>query len=61
MLENASSDPLFSENNEEPHVDTTDVQQLVSIFISVVILLHHILFRFPIIPCLTLAADIRAR
>lgn len=35
MLENASSDPLFSENNEEPHVDTTDVQQLVSIFISV--------------------------
>ncbi|XDG07362.1 hypothetical protein ABKA04_006977 [Annulohypoxylon sp. FPYF3050] len=34
MLENASSDPLFSENNEEPHVDTTNVQQLVSIFIS---------------------------
>ncbi|KAI1087930.1 IDO-domain-containing protein [Rostrohypoxylon terebratum] len=35
MLENASSDPLLPGNNEEPRVDPADVQQLVSVFISV--------------------------
>ncbi|KAI1411349.1 hypothetical protein F5Y13DRAFT_180734 [Hypoxylon sp. FL1857] len=35
MLENASSDPLVSANGKEPHINPTNIERPVSIFLSV--------------------------